>query len=409
MKQNRPYARFTVTPKAERSLKSGHPWVYGEEVTEIEGKYEQGGLVDVVSRSGSYLGTGCVNDHSKIRVRIISTNANDKFDDAFFERRLRYSLEYRKTVMGEQFNCCRLIFGDSDCFPGLTVDRFDDVLVAEVLSLGMDKLKDRLFPMLVKLLRASGEKISGIYERNDSPVRLLEGLEQGGGEYHIEGCSLEGRSTARICENGIFYDVDFINGQKTGYFLDQKFNRAAVARISRGMKVLDCFTHTGSFAMNAIKGGASHVTAVDISETAIKMARHNAELNGFTEKMDFSTGDVFDLLTEMAHHGRSDYNMIILDPPAFTKSRRAVAGATRGYKEINMKAMKLLPRGGYLATCSCSHFMTDDLFRKMLVDAAFDSKVSLRQVQNGSQAPDHPILWGVPETEYLKFYLFQVV
>ena len=407
MKSTRPYASFTVTPKAERSIKNGHPWVYGEEITATDGTYEQGAPVDVKSRSGAYLGTGLVNDRSKIRVRIISTNANDRFDDSFFRRRIEYAIAYRRTVIGRQFGACRLIYGDSDSFPGLIIDRFDDVLVAQVLSLGMERLKHRLFPMLIDALRADGERISGIYERNDPPVRALEGLPQGKGEYRMDGCSLAGRTTARIEENGLEYDVDFIEGQKTGYFLDQKDNRAAVARISQGKKVLDCFTHTGSFALNAALGGAAHVAAVDISEKAIEMARRNAALNGLDGKIDFITEDVFDLLTDAPR--RNAYDMIILDPPAFTKSRRTVKDATRGYKEINMKAMKLLPRVGYLATCSCSHFMPDELFRKTLADAARDAAVSLRQIYTGTQAPDHPILWGVPETEYLKFYIFQVV
>lgn len=409
MKHERPYPRLTVTPKAERSAKSGHPWVYGEEVTAVQGTYQPGDLVDVVSKSGTYLGTGFVNDHSKIRVRIISTNANDTFDAAFYERRLRYALSYRKQVMGEQYSCCRLLYGDSDSFPGLTVDRFNDVLVAEVLSLGIDRIKDRLFPLLVKLLREDGQQISGIYERSDSAIRDLEGLPRTSGEYPIEGCSLEGRRTARICENGIAYDVDFIQGQKTGYFLDQKYNRLAVARLARGLTVLDCFTHTGSFALNAAKGGAERVTAVDISSSAIDMARHNAGLNGLTEKIDFVTTDVFDLMTELSQRGRSDYSMIILDPPAFAKSRRSVKDAARGYKDINYRAMRILPRGGYLVTASCSHFMTDELFRKMLASAAADAHVTLRQIEARQQSPDHPILWGVPETEYLKFYIFQVV
>ena len=409
MKSERAFPRLTVTPKAERSAKNGHPWVYGEEVTDVSGRYENGDLVDVCGRSGNYLGTGFVNDRSKIRVRIISTNANDRFDDAFFERRLRYAIAYRKTVMKEQFGCCRLLFGDSDQFPGLTIDRFDDVLVAEVLSLGMEKLKSRLFPMLVRLLREDGQDIAGLYERNDSAIRDLEGLERHSGEYPLDGCSLAGRRTARICENGVLYDVDFVEGQKTGFFLDQKYNRAAVARICLGMNVLDCFTHTGSFALSAVKGGAAHVTAVDISQSAVDMARHNAGLNGFAGKMDFVCADVFDLLTEKTQRGRGEYDMIILDPPAFTKSRRSVEGATRGYKDINMRAMRLLPRGGWLATASCSHFMTRELFEKMLASAARDAGVTLRLVERRGQAPDHPVLWSVPETEYLKFYLFQVV
>lgn len=409
MKQERHYPRFAVTVKAERSVKSGHPWVYGEEVADVRGQYAPGDLVDVVSRGGAYLGTGFVNDHSKIRVRLISANANDRFDAAFFERRLRYALNYRKAVMGGQYDCCRLLFGDADGFPGLTVDRFGDVLVAEVLSLGMDKLKELLFPMLVRLLREDGQEISGLYERNDAAIRDLEGLPRHSGEFAMAGCSLAGRRTARICENGVLYDVNFVEGQKTGFFLDQKFNRAAAARLCAGLDVLDCFTHTGSFALNAVRGGAAHVTAVDVSAGALEMARHNAALNGCLGKMDFIAADVFDLLSDMASRGRGEYGMIILDPPAFAKSRRSVRDAARGYKEINLKAMKLLPRGGYLATASCSHFMTGDLFRQTLAAAAADAKVSLRQIEARGQSPDHPVLWGVPETEYLKFYLFQVV
>ena len=409
MKQERMFPQFFVTPKAERSLKAGHPWVYGEEVVETRGEYRPGDLVDVLGKGGTYLGTGFVNDRSKIRVRVISANANDRFDAPFWERRLRYALGYRKTVMKDQYSCCRLLFGDADQFPGLTVDRFDDVLVAEVLSLGMERMKSLLFPMLVRLLREDGQNISGLYERNDSAIRDLEGLPRSSGEYALDGCSLAGRRTARICENGVLYDVDFVEGQKTGFFLDQKFNRAAVSRLCAGMKVLDCFTHTGSFALNAVKGGAEQVTAVDVSQSAIDMARANAQLNGFADRMDFVCADVFDLLTEKTQRGRGEYDMIILDPPAFAKSRRSVDGATRGYKDINMRAMRLLPRGGWLATASCSHFMTRELFEKMLRGAAKDAGVSLRLVEARGQAPDHPVLWGMPETEYLKFYLFQVV
>lgn len=409
MKQNRQYPRLTVTVKAERSIKKGHPWVYGEEVADVDGSYRPGDWVDVIGREGNYLGTGFVNDHSKIRVRIVSRNANDCFDRAFFERRLRYALQYRKRVMGEHYRCCRLIFGDSDGFPGLTVDRFDDVLVAEVLSLGMELRRDVIFPLLLRLLRDDGQNIGGLWERSESSIRDLEGLPRRSGEYALEGCSLAGRRTARICENGVLCDVDFVEGQKTGFFLDQKLNRRMVASVSDGMKVLDCFTHTGSFALNAVRGGARHVTAVDISSAAVDMARHNAQLNGFGEKMEFVTADVFDLLTHLASRGKSDYDLIVLDPPAFTKSRRSVSGAYAGYKDINYRAMRALPRGGFLATASCSFFMTDGLFRKMLAEAAADAGVSLRQAASGKQAPDHPILWGVPETEYLKFYLFQVV
>ncbi len=406
---DRPYPRLTVTEKAERSLRAGHPWVYGEEITAAEGEPLNGGLSDVFTRKGRYMGTGFYNDHSKIRVRLISRNANDRFDEDFWMRRLRYAVEYRKTVMGRDFGCCRLIFGEADCFPGLTVDRFGDVLVSECLSLGMEVRKKMLFPMLVDLLRGMGERVSVLYERNEAQIRHLEGMDTGSGFFELTGLENASDGIVEIQENGVRYEVDYFHGQKTGFFLDQKYNRAAAARIAPGKRVLDCFTHTGAFALNAALAGAQHVTAVDISEDALSTARRNAALNGLEDRMSFVRADVFDLLTSMAREGNADYDYIILDPPAFTKSRSTLRSAVSGYKEINLKAMKLLPRGGYLATCSCSHFMTDELFRRMLHDAASDASVSLRQIEARQQSPDHPILWNVPETDYLKFYIFQVV
>lgn len=398
----RKYAKFFVTPKGERAARGGHPWVFGEEVTKIEGDYANGDLVDVVTSKGKYLGTGFVNDHSKIRVRIISTNTNDKFDEAFWERRLRYALDYRLTVMGERdFNCCRLIFGEADMFPGLTVDRYNDLLVTQTLSLGIEMRKQMLFELLIKILREMGQEIRGLYERNDVRIRLLEGMEEGKHWFATDLCPEPGAVTTEIVENGIEYTVDVENGQKTGFFLDQKYNRQAIAKIAKGKHVLDCFTHTGSFALNAAKGGAASVTAVDISAEAVQIAEHNAA-HGLQ-------ANVFDLLSDMFNKHSREYDFIILDPPAFTKSGSTVKNAIRGYKEINLKAMKLLPRGGYLATCSCSHFMKEELFVKMLQDAAHDANVSLRQIEARQQSPDHPILWQVPETNYLKFYIFQVV
>lgn len=406
---DRPYPRLTVTEKAERSLRAGHPWVYGEEITAAGGEPLNGGLADVFTRKGRYMGTGFYNDHSKIRVRLISRNANDRFDEDFWMRRLRYAVEYRKTVMGSDFGCCRLIFGEADCFPGLTVDRFGDVLVSECLSLGMEMRKKMLFPMLVDLLHGMGERVSVIYERNEAQIRHLEGMDTGSWFFALTGLENASDGIVEIQENGVRYEVDYFHGQKTGFFLDQKYNRAAAARIAPGKRVLDCFTHTGAFALNAALAGAQHVTAVDISEDALSTARRNAALNGLEDRMSFVRADVFDLLTSMAREGNADYDYIILDPPAFTKSRSTLRSAVSGYKEINLKAMKLLPRGGYLATCSCSHFMTDELFRRMLHDAASDASVSLRQIEARQQSPDHPILWNVPETDYLKFYIFQVV
>ena len=406
----RNYPKFYITKKGERAARGGHPWVYGEEVTRVDGSYANGGLADMVTDKGKYLGTGFVNDSSKIRVRILSTNTNDKFDEAFWERRLQYALDYRKTVMpGDDYKCCRLIFGEADQFPGWTVDRYNDLLVIQTLSLGMEKRKKMLIPLLVKLLRRDGETISGVYERNDVKIRLLEGMEEGKGWFELEGEEPPVSPVTTICENGILYDVDVENGQKTGFFLDQKYNRQSVARFAQGRHVLDCFTHTGSFALNAAKDGAARVTAVDVSAEACRMTALNAERNDVADRVEVVQTDVFALLDKLeANHSR-DYDFIILDPPAFTKSRKTVRNAASGYKDINMKAMKLLPRGGYLATCSCSHFMTEDLFVAMLQEAAAEAHVQLRQIEARQQAPDHPILWNVPETNYLKFYIFQVV
>lgn len=406
----RKYPKFYITPKGERAARGGHPWVYGDEVTNVEGEYQNGDLVDVVTSKGKYLGTGFVNDNSKIRVRIISTNANDKFDEAFWERRLRYALDYRLTVMGEEdFKCCRLIFGEADQFPGLTVDRFNDILVTQTLSLGTELRKEMLFNLLLKIMGELGQEIRGLYERNDVKIRLLEGMEENKGWFQSELTSEPGAVTTEIVENGIKYTVDVENGQKTGFFLDQKYNRQAIAKIAKGKHVLDCFTHTGSFALNAAQGGAASVTAVDISAEAVQMADHNAEINGYGDVMHGLQANVFDLLTKLANEHSREYDFIILDPPAFTKSGSTVKNAIRGYKEINLKAMKLLPRGGYLATCSCSHFMKEEFFVEMLREAAKDANVSLRQIEARQQGPDHPILWNVPETNYLKFYIFQVV
>ena len=412
MKQAREYPQVKVSKKAEHAIIKGHPWVYFNEITEAQ-PFENGELVDVVSQKGSSLGTGFANENSTIRVRLISRNANDKFDEAFFERRLRHAIDYRKTVMGDDFSNCRLIFGEADSFPGLTVDRFGDILVAQVLSLGIEKRKKMLFELLAKIFAQDNQPIRGIYERNDVAIRELEGMEQYKGFFPLEGYPIPDSTETTITENGITYAVDFENGQKTGFFLDQKYNRLAVAKLSRGKRVLDCFTHTGSFGLNAAKGGAEYVLSVDISESAVEMAQKNAKANGLDGKVEYLAANVFDLLPKLSEgeminrYGKFDF--IILDPPAFTKSRQTVESAMRGYKEINLRAMRLLPRGGYLATCSCSHFMTEQLFVKMLHQAAADAGVSLRQIEARQQSPDHPILWNVEETNYLKFYLFQVV
>lgn len=311
--------------------------------------------------------------------------------------------------MGDDLSCCRIIFGEADQIPGLTVDRFQDILVVQVLSLGIEKIKYRLFPLLVQVLQEDGEEIRGIYERNDVKIRLLEGMQEEKGWYPLAGMDTPEETVTRIFENGISYLVDFENGQKTGFFLDQKYNRREVAKICKEKKVLDCFTHTGSFALNAAYGGAKEVTAVDISKIALETADINIDENNLSHIVHTLQMDIFDLLKELEEKHDHSYDVIILDPPAFTKSRDTVTSAMRGYKEINYRAMKLLPRGGYLVTCSCSHFATDELFRKMLQEAAIDAGVNLREVLERKQAPDHPILWNVKETEYLKFYIFQVV
>ena len=410
MKAARDYPILTVTAKGTRWLESGHPWVYENDIlSSPEAEPENGTLVDVVSTKGAYLGTGFLSLKSKIRVRLISRNANDTFDAAFWKRRVEYAWAYRKTVLEPAYlTSCRVIFGEADQFPGLTVDRFNNILVTQTLSVGMERLKPVLFPLLAEVLRADGQTIDGIYERNDEALRAKEGLEQNKGWFTLPGESHPETTQTEICENGVYYHVDFENGQKTGFFLDQKYNRQAVAKLARGRTVLDCFTHTGSFALNAARGGAKHVTAVDVSEFAVECARENARRNGLSDVMECVAANVFDLLPQLEQQPKR-YDFIILDPPAFTKSRKTTQQAMTGYKEINYRAMRLLPRGGYLATCSCSHFATEELFLKMLRSAAKDAGVQLRQIEARQQCCDHPILWGVEETNYLKFYLFQVV
>ena len=405
MKQQRQFAKVTVTKKAQRSLQGGHPWVYAGEVITAE-PTPNGALCDLINEKGTYLGTGFYNDQSLIRVRVLSQNANDQFDEAFWRRRIRYSLDYRRIVMGADFSCCRLIFGEADHFPGWTVDRFGSILVSQIMSLGIEQIKDQLFALLWEEMEKLGEPIEGIYERNDIALRRKEGMSEGAG--WAAGFEHPNSTLTQIVENGIRYEVDFGEGQKTGFFLDQKYNRAAAARLAQGRTVLDCCTHTGSFALNAAKGGAKRVIAADISASALASAKRNAQLNGLEAKMEFVQGDVFDLLVDEKWKTQGiDY--IILDPPAFTKSRKTIHNAYQGYCQINTLAMKLLPRGALLATASCSHFMEDAMLEVMLQEAAQKAKVELRQIEVRHQAPDHPILMSVPETRYLKFYLFQIV
>lgn len=410
MNQYKKEVTAVITEKADKSVKAGHPWIYHTEIVSVNGTFENGDLIQVKNQKGKFVGTGFINEHSKIRIRLISTNANDKMDEAFFERRLKHAIDYRKTVMGNDFDCCRLIFGEADFFPGFTVDKFHNLLVTQTLCLGIERLKPLLFSLLYKIMKEYGENICAIYERNDVAIRELEGMEQNKGFFLLEGQKAPSLpETIEIEENKIKYCVDYKNGQKTGFFLDQKYNRSAIAKIAKGKTMLDCFTHTGAFGLNAAYAGAKHVHAVDISQDVIDIAFENAKRNHLENKMSFQCENVFDLLSELAEKKSKEYDFILLDPPAFTKSNATLKNAVRGYKEINLKAMKILPRGGYLATCSCSHFMTEELFQKMLKDAAKDANVSLRQIEARQQSPDHPIVWNIPETNYLKFYIFQIV
>ncbi len=405
MKTERDYPQVHVTAKGTRWLESNNPWVYESDVFETTGELNNGDIVDVISPKGKYLGSGFYSETSKIKVRILSRNANDMFDRAFFKRRIEYAVRYRQAVMSSM-DSCRSVFGESDELPGLTVDKYNDILVMQVVSYGMDRIKGMLTELLVEVFRETGTEVQAVYERDDLSVRKLEGLEEHSGYlYCAEGFDESSHETV-ITENGIKYFVDYVSGQKTGFFLDQKFNRKLVGEIAHGKKVLDCFTHTGSFALNAAAGGAEKVVAMDISRSAIEMAKRNAALNGLEDRVDFAVGDTFDYLDTVS---RREYDLIILDPPAFTKSRETVRNAYRGYKNINARAMRLLGRGGYLVTCSCSHFMTRELFEKMLGEAAAEAGVTLKQISFSQQSKDHPILMNVSETDYLKFYILQII
>ena len=397
--KNREFKEVVITPKAEKSVLRGHPWVYGEEITN-KVNIENGELVDVLNVKGKYLGTGFYNANSKITVRLLSRNTNDTFDYDFFKRRVKYAYDMRKQTINN-LNAFRLIYGEADGFPGLTVDKFNDVLVAQVLSLGIEIRKDIIFKALLEVLEEDGIKIKGIYERNDVEVRVLEGLQEYKGWYGNQ--SFE--TTTTIVENDIKYIVDFENGQKTGFFLDQKYNRLKIKEFAKDKTVLDCCTHTGSFSMNAFRGGAKKVVALDVSEKALEDSKKNFELNGM--KIDTICSDVFEYLRGI--EGKKMFDLIILDPPAFTKSRKTIKNALQGYEELNYLGMKALPRGGYLATASCSHFASEELFKEAIFSASLRANVSLKQVYVSGPSPDHPELIGVPETKYLKFFIFQVV
>ncbi len=404
MKTNRLFPQAEVSVKQEARLKNAHPWVYADEILNVSEQPVNGMPVDVISRKGKYLGTGIWSEHSQIRIRILSRNANDTYDDAFFARRTAWAVEYRRTVMGEDYGACRLIHGEADGLPGLTVDRYGDLLVSEVLSYGMDLRRDVIYRTLKEELAKDGCQVRGIFERNEGELRLKEGLGQYKGWYGEAADS----ALTEITENGIRYEVDIENGQKTGFFLDQKYNRMAVRRIAAGRNVLDCCTHTGSFALNCAAAGAKSVTAVDVSASALETAKRNAQLNGLSDRISFVQADLFDLLPAYVNEHKH-YDFVILDPPAFTKSRKTYRNAREGYRKINALGMRLVSRGGYLATCSCSHFMPRDAFVGMLKDASQDAGVSLRIVEERHAAPDHPVLVGTDETDYLKFFLLQIV
>ena len=384
-----------------RSLKAGGMWIYDNEIESISGNFENGNMVEVVDFDGYFLGHGFINTRSKITVRVMSRKRDAVIDDDFIEMRVRNAWEYRKTTVDT--GSCRLIFGEADFLPGIVVDKFSDVLVVESLALGIDRWKPVILEKLKKVLAEDGIAIRGVYERSDAKVRLQEGMER------FKGFIGEPFDTkVQIEENGVKYLVDVQDGQKTGFFLDQKYNRLAVQRLCRGAKVLDCFTHTGSFALNAGIAGAASVLGVDASELGVAQARENAELNGLSDRVQFLCADVFDLLPELERQGEK-FDVVILDPPAFTKSRASVKNAVKGYREINMRGLKLVKDGGYLATCSCSHFMDPELFTKTIREAAASSHKRLRQVEYRTQAADHPILWAADSSYYLKFYIFQVV
>ncbi len=393
-------ATVTLKKGEGRIVKAGGMWIYDNEIESIMGTFENGDLVTVHDFDGYFMGYGFINMHSKIRVRLMSRRKENIIDEVFLERRIRNAWDYRKSVCDTE--CCRLIFGEADFLPGLVVDKFSDVLVVESLALGMDRLKPTILDILKRVLAEDDIRVRRIYERSDAKVREQEGMER------LKGFIGEPFDTrVEITENGVRYLVDVKDGQKTGFFLDQKYNRLAVQRLCRGKKVLDCFTHTGSFALNAAVAGASSVLGVDASELGCRQAEENARLNGVEDRVVFQCADVFELLPRLEQQGEL-YDVVILDPPAFTKSRNSVKNAVKGYREINLRGMRLIKDGGFLATCSCSHFMEPELFAKTIREAAKSAHKRLRQVEFSTQACDHPILWAADQSYYLKFYIFQV-
>lgn len=393
---------IAILKKGEgRTIKSGGLWIFDNEINRIDGTFENGEIIAVEDFDGYFMGWGYINTHSKIRIRLLSRKREDKITDEFLEKRVRACYEYRKNVI--DIDSCRLIFGEADFLPGIVVDKFSDILVVESLTLGIDRLKLKIIDFLKLALAEDGICIRGVYERSDAKVREQEGMSR------YKGFIGDPFNTQVIIkENGVQYYVDVKDGQKTGFFLDQKINRRAVARLCKGKKVLDCFTHTGSFALNAGFAGAASVLGVDASDTGILQAKRNAQLNGLSDRVQFTCADVFELLPKLEKQGEK-FDVVILDPPAFTKSRNSIKNAVKGYREINLRGMNLVKNGGYLATCSCSHFMDPQLFAKTIREAATGAHKYLRQVEFHTQAPDHPILWTSDESYYLKFYIFQVV
>lgn len=385
-----------------RTIKAGGAWIFDNEIDTVDGNPADGDLVSVADFDGYPMGTGFINSRSKIRVRMMTRNPKQAVDRAFLAERVKNAIDYRRHTT--DMSCCRLIFGEADFLPGLVIDKFSDVLVVESLALGIDRLKPAIIGECKKQLAELGMPIRGVYERSDAKVRRKEGMEPSDGFVGDEFDPM-----VEITENGVKYRVNVAEGQKTGYFLDQKMNRLAIRPMAAGSRVLDCFTHTGSFALNAAAAGAVEVLGADASDLAIAQAEENAKLNGFEDRVKFQCCDIFDLLPSLEQKGEK-YDLVILDPPAFTKSRSSVRNAVKGYREINLRGMKLVRDGGFLATCSCSHFMDPELFAKTIGQAARDVHVRLRQVYFGTQAPDHPILWtaGEMESYYLKFYIFQV-
>ena len=394
-------AIVTLKKGEGRTIKAGGAWIFDNEIDTITGRFKNGEVVTVHDFDGYPMGKGFINQNSKIRVRMMTRKPDQEIDDAFLKMRVQNAWEYRKTTVDT--SSCRVIFGEADFLPGLVIDKYEDVLVVECLALGMEQFKEKIVTFLKEILAEDGIRIRGVYERSDANERVKEGLSK------VKGFIGEEFDTnIEIVENGVHYMVDVVNGQKTGFFLDQKYNRLAMQRICKGKKVLDCFTHMGTFALNAGIAGAADVTGLDISEYAVGQAQANAKLNHLEDTVHFRCANVLDELPKLAQAGEK-YDVVILDPPAFTKSREATKNAIKGYREINMKGLKLVKDGGYLATCSCSHFMTQELLAKTVKEAAKATHKRLRQVEFRTQAPDHPILWAADESYYLKFFIFQVV